>query len=155
GTDSSLIAALMQSQSERPVKTFTLGTWSKKANEADHAKAIARALGSEHLELYIDRGEAVDVVPQLADIWDEPFADTRQIGPVLASRLASRSVRAVVRGEGGDELFGGHQRYVWGADLWNGMRKMPAPVRSAVSKGLKGLSTDQWDALAAGLGRVT
>lgn len=149
GVDSSVIAALAQAQSSRPVKTFTLGSWSRKPNEGDHAKVVARKLGTEHLELYVTPKEAVEVVPGLAEIWDEPFADTRQVATVLASRLASRNVTTALRGDGGDELFGGHARYALGADLWRMVSGLPRPVRSGLAATLKAPSPDQWNALAS------
>lgn len=155
GSDSSVLAALMQGQSDRPIKTFTVGTWDKRPSEADHAKTVARALGTEHLELYIGRNEAMEAVPGLAGVWDEPFADVRQVTTLLTSRLASQQVTAVVRGDGADELFGGHGRYRWGADLWNGMRALPGPLRTVGAKALKTLSPDRWNALATGFGRMT
>src|SRR5258708_11932870 len=151
GIDSSTVVALMQAQSARPVRTFTIGFQEEGFNEAQHAKAVARHLGTEHTEFYVTPREAAAVIPRLPEIYDEPFADSSQIPTFLVSRLTRQHVTVSLSGDGGDELFGGYPRYLFGEVLWNRIRRLPQWSRRAVSTIIAGLSARSWDSL---LGRT-
>lgn len=133
GIDSSVIVAMMQSQASKPVKTFTIGFDVPGYNEAEHAKAIAAHLGTDHSELYITPQDALNVVPHLPDFWDEPFADSSQIPTFLLSRMTRESVTVSLSGDGGDELFCGYIRYGQGYNLYRQHRRLPSYVQRAIA----------------------
>ena len=145
GIDSSTIVALMQAQTERPVQTFTVGFHEAAFNEAEHAKAVARHLGTAHTELYVTPEETMAVIPKLPLLYDEPFADSSQIPTFLISELARRDVTVVLSGDAGDELFGGYERYFLGYSIWNKIGWMPEMAKNPVAHGLRMLPAKSWD----------
>ena len=148
GIDSSLIVALMQSQSNKPAKTFTIGFQEKGYNEAEYARVVARYLKTEHTELYVSSQDALNVIPELPKIYDEPFSDSSQIPTYLVSKLASDSVKVSLSGDGGDELFSGYNRYLMADKIWNKMRMVPLPIRDGLSTILSNVSPSSWDKIA-------
>lgn len=147
GVDSSAIAALMQSHSNRPIKTFTIGFSEPGYNEANCAKQVARCLGTSHTEMYVTPEETLEVIPQLPEIYDEPFADPSQIPTFLISQLARSQVTVSLSGDGGDELLGGYKRYELARSLWRAMEHVPAGLRRAVSRTLVAAPTGVMDVL--------
>lgn len=144
GVDSSTIVALMQAQSMRPVRTFTVGFHEKAWDEAGHARAVAAHLGTDHTELYLSPQDVLDVVPGLPDFYDEPFADASQVPTILVARLARQHVTVSLSGDAGDELFGGYSRYLMARALWNRVGWAPAPLRALAARGVSGVPDGAW-----------
>ena len=152
GVDSSTVVALMQAQSSRPVKTFTIGFHESGFDEARYAKDIARHLGTEHTELYVTAKDALQVIPNLPDFYDEPFADSSQIPTYLVARMARQHVTVSLSGDAGDELFGGYNRYFWATNLWRHISPLPAPLRRGLGHMLAMLPQSKWDTMFKFLG---
>ena len=149
GVDSSLVTSLMQSQGKESVRTFTIGFEEREFNEAIYAKDVAKHLGTVHTELYVNAQDALNIIPKIPDIYDEPFADSSQIPTILVSRMTRQHVKVALSGDGGDELFAGYPRYWLAANLWKRMSSLPLFARRAAARSLKQLSPSQWDNLLA------
>jgi asparagine synthase (glutamine-hydrolysing) len=145
GVDSSAIVALMQAQTSRPVKTFTVGFKEAGYNEAEFAKAVARYLGTEHTELYVTPEQAMAVIPRLPKLYDEPFSDASQIPTFLISEMTRKHVTVSLSGDAGDELFGGYNRYFKTNEWWGAIQRIPLSVRKQLSINLLKLRPSTWD----------
>ncbi|MCC6861488.1 MAG: asparagine synthase (glutamine-hydrolyzing) [Bryobacterales bacterium] len=147
GIDSSVVVALMQGLSGRPVKTFAIGFREQAFDEAAYASAVARRLGTEHTELYVSPGDAMAVVPLLPAMFDEPFADSSQIPTYLVSRLARSEVTVSLSGDGGDELFGGYQAYLVNSRAWSRYGRIPRAARVLLGRAVAGVPARRWDGI--------
>lgn len=152
GIDSSTIVALMQAQSTRPIKTFSIGFHDTAYNEAHHAARVARHLGTDHTETYLTARDALAVVPQLASMFDEPFSDSSQIPTYLVSKVARQHVTVALSGDGGDELFCGYTRYHRWRAFWSMREIMPAPTRRCLAHLLKRVGIATWNRTFAPVG---
>lgn len=128
GVDSSLVLALMQSQSDKPVSSFSVGFNVPGYNEAEYAKEVANYLGTNHYEQYLTPKDALAIIPQLGDIFDEPFSDSSQIPTYLVSAMAKKHVTVCLSGDGGDELFSGYKRYITIPELWHKIDRIPCKL---------------------------
>ena len=155
GVDSSTIVAYMQKQSSRPVKTFTIGFQEENYNEAVYAKEVALHLGTDHTELYVSAEQAMEVIPKIPIIYDEPFSDSSQIPTYLISQLTRKKVAVSLSGDGGDELFGGYNRYFWGSSIWGKIGKIPPQPRKLLAQIISSVPPSGWDDIYKILKSVT
>lgn len=149
GIDSSTIVSLMQAQSSRPVKTFTIGLQGNGTtyDETIHAKAVASHLGTDHTELHISSQDALNVIPKLPKIYCEPLSADSQIPTFLLSELTKKHVTVALSGDGGDELFGGYNRYLKAKAVWEKMQQLPPLARNTFARILRALPPSSWDKL--------
>jgi asparagine synthase (glutamine-hydrolysing) len=145
GIDSSLITSLMQSQSSKPIDTFTIGFSEDAFNEAIYAKKISKHLGTNHTELYVSSQDAINLIEKLPQIYDEPFSDSSQIPAYLVSKMTRKNVSVSLSGDAGDELFGGYNRYIWTKKIWNRIKHIPMPLRKFISNCLISIPPSAWD----------
>ena len=151
GVDSSTIVALMQSNSNSQVNTFTIGFNSKDFDEAKHAKMVAKQLGTKHHDMYVTDSDALKVIPSLPTIYDEPFADSSQIPTFLVSKFAKEKVTVALSGDAGDELFGGYNRYIFAEKMFKNIKKTPLFFRRIMSKVFLSIEEEKWSILLGGL----
>ncbi len=147
GINSSTVVALMKAANAGPVKTYSIGFEQPEFNEAPHAAAIARHLGTDHTELTVTSREALEVVPKLAEMFDEPFADSSQIPTYLVSAMTRKHVTVALSGDGGDELFSGYNRYQLTERSWRMLSLVPELARKAFAAGLTSMSAERWNAI--------
>ena len=148
GIDSSLVVSLMQTQSQRPIKTFSIGFSEAEYNEAQYAKQVAKHLGTEHHELYFNDRDAMNLIPELSSWYDEPFADSSQLPTLLLSKLTKEHVTVSLSGDGGDELFAGYNRYFMAYNIYKKFSKLPMPMRRAFASTIEWVKPQTWDVLA-------
>lgn len=144
GIDSSTVVALMQARSGERIKTYSVGFQDDQHDEATHAKRVAHYLGTDHTEIYYQPQDAIDFIPRLPDIYDEPFGDSSQLPSCLISHIARQRVKVALTGDGGDEIFGGYNRHRYVRQIWNGLKTMPLPVRKAIAILLRSPSLSTW-----------
>jgi asparagine synthase (glutamine-hydrolysing) len=148
GIDSSLVTAMMAKETSRPVQTFSIGFEKKDYDESGYAKVVADALGTEHTEFTIRDSDILELIPKVVDAYDEPFADPSQIPTFLVSQLASESVKVVLSGDGGDEVFAGYNRHLFAAHYQPYLSAVPQWLRRPISGGMKSFSRTHFDRLA-------
>jgi asparagine synthase (glutamine-hydrolysing) len=147
GIDSSTIVALMQSQSDHKVNTFSIGFDSEEFNEAKHARLVAKHLGTNHYDMYVTEHDALNVIPHLSKIYDEPFADSSQIPTFLVSKFAKQKVTVALSGDAGDELFGGYNRYLFSKKMFNRINNAPILFHKLISIAIFALSEQKWNSV--------
>lgn len=150
GIDSSLITSLMQEESSQPIKTFTIGFEESHFDESIYAKDVANHLGTDHTEYFVTSKETIDVIPNLPNFYDEPFADSSQIPTYLVCKQAKKNVTVALSGDGGDEIFGGYNRYLWSPKIWNKVGWIPFPLRRMIGAGMKFMPIGMGEILGRG-----
>lgn len=154
GIDSSMVVALMQSQSSRPVKTYSIGFHEKQFDESGYARDVASHLGTDHTELFMSASDVLNAVPLMPGMYDEPFADSSQLPTSLVMALARKHVTVALSGDGGDELFGGYNRYLMAPKIWQMMKLLPLPARGTLGKLLQRIPPERWDQLTRPVARL-
>lgn len=150
GIDSSAVVALMQSSAATPVKTFSIGFTEHGYNEANDARAVAEHLGTDHHEMIVTAADALDVIPRLPFMYDEPFADSSQIPTFLVSKFARDHVTVALSGDGGDEMLGGYTRHQALPKLWSRYGGLPSGMRRMMAGAIHALPVERWNRLARG-----
>lgn len=148
GYDSTLVSAIMQRESNRPVRTFSIGFENQDFDESPYARRVANHLGTDHTEMIVSSADAQAVVPELPSVYDEPFSDSSQIPTILVSRLARKHVTVSLSGDGGDELFAGYNRHLWVDRTWSATRRIPTVLRGAIGSAMTRISQARWDDIA-------
>lgn len=151
GVDSSIVVALMQKMGKTNTRTFSIGFEEKSFDESVYANEVAKHLGTDHKSLYVTTDIAKDVIPSLPRMYDEPFSDSSQIPTYLVSKMTKEHVTVALSGDGGDELFAGYNRYIWGRKIEGFRRQVPFFLRHGLSKILQSLSPNTWDMLLSPL----
>lgn len=152
GVDSSLISALMQKNSTNKIKTFTVGFENKDYDESSYARSVAAHIGSDHTEMFVSEKEAQQVIPDLCNIYDEPFADSSQVPTYLLCKAAKKEVTVALSGDAGDEIFGGYNRYIWTHKIWKNLSIFPYSFRNFLSKKALKIPESSWNNLDAIIG---
>jgi len=145
GIDSSLVTSVMQSQTDKPIKTFSMGFHEKEYNEAVYAKHIAQYLGTHHTEVYVGEKDALGMIENFVEVFCEPFADYSGLPGLLLAQVAKRDVTVVLSGDGGDELFGGYYRYLYGPAIWETTKKIPSFLQSVLKNLIQNASIETLD----------
>lgn len=154
GVDSTAIVCLMQEILSNNVNTFSIGFNDEHYNEAHYAKKVARVLGTEHHEYYLDESDVIDIIPRLADIYDEPFSDSSQLPTLMVSQFAKKYVTVALTGDGGDEIFCGYNRYKFLPAMSNKLQPFPKPIRKLSSYVLKSLTAEQYNKVISVLSKL-
>jgi asparagine synthase (glutamine-hydrolysing) len=154
GIDSTLVSAIAQNEASEKVRTFTIGFSDAEYDESGYAEKIARHLGTEHLSVQVTPQDGLQLIPYLAAIYDEPFADSSQIPAYLVSKIAREHVTVCLSGDGGDELFAGYNRYMWLDRIWTNVGPVPWPIRKVIGRMLSFPSTDFWDRFYGGISAI-
>ena len=144
GIDSSLISLFMQKNSVKPIKTFNVGFHEKSLDESKHAEKVAKYLKTDHHNIVFGNQDIIDLIPKLNDIYDEPFADSSQLPTILLSRITRKKVKVALSGDGGDEFFGGYNRYNWAKRI-KLFYKFPKYFRESFSRLIKCITPNTWN----------
>lgn len=145
GVDSSTIVAMLQKQSTLPIKTFNIGFEDSSYDESSAAESIASFLGTNHTKYILSDNDILNFIPQINDVFDEPFADASFLPTALVSKLARKDVKVALSGDGGDEIFGGYNRYFFGKSVQKSVNIIPEIIRKGTSKGIKNIKAESWE----------